>query len=623
VPTDVFVSWLPLYQDMGLIGAWFGTLYYGIPLVVMPPTDFLGRPEAWLRAIHRYRGSLSAGPNFAYEMCAARLDPARLSGLDLSTWRIAFNGAEAVSPATLDRFADRFAPCGFAARAHTPVYGLAECAVGLTFPPPGRGPLVDRVDRARLAQTGVARPADAHDRNPLRVVSCGLPLKGHEVRVVDAAGRELPERHEGRVEFRGPSATSGYFRNPEATRRLFDGDWLDTGDLGYFAAGELYLTGRAKDLIIRGGQHIHPQEAEAAIGAIPGIRKGCVTVFGVPDRDSGTERVVVVAETRETDRDRREGLRRIVAERMAVLHGAPPDDVVLAPPHTILKTSSGKLRRAACRELYEHGMTAGGPAAQWRQALRLAGTGAAGTARRWLARTTGIAYGLYAWALLLPLGLCTLLLAIALPKLAWRRRAARSLARTLVAASGLPVQVAGSENVPAAGPIIVAANHASYLDGIVLTALLPVRCAFVAKRELAANPLARLLLRGIGTRFVERFDVEGSVEAGREMETLAARGESLAFFPEGTFRREPGLRPFHLGAFVAAATAGTPVVPVTLRGMRAVLRDGQWLPRRAIVQVVIDRPVAPDGHDWAAAVRLRDRTRAVILAACGEPDRGR
>ena len=619
-PTDVFVSWLPLYHDMGLIGAWFGTLYFAVPLVVMPPTDFLSRPENWLRAIHRYRATLSAGPNFAYEMCASRLDAGRLAGLDLSSWRIAFNGAEPVSPDTLARFAERFAAYGFDARAQTPVYGLAESAVGLAFPPLGRGPRIDCVDRMQLARTGEANPTRAGDARALRVVACGRPLPGYEIRVVDAAGRDLPERREGRVEFRGPSATTGYYRNPEATRRLFDGNWLDTGDLGYFADGELFVTGRVKDLIIRGGQHIHPQEAETAIGGIPGIRKGCVTVFGVPDRDTGTEKIVVLAETRETDPEKREALRRAVAELMAALHGAPPDDVVLAPPHAVLKTSSGKIRRAACSDLYRRGMRGAGPRALWAQSLRLAWLAAAGGLRRLAARWAAILSGVWAWSLLVPTAFLAVTLAVLLPRLAWRRHAAAVLARSLAWACGVRIRVTGAQHFPDTGTIALAANHASYLDGLVLTAVVPERCVFVAKRELADHFPARLLLDGIGTRYVERFDLERSVEAAHEMAKVATRGESLVFFPEGTLRREPGLLPFHLGGFVAAATAGTPVIPVTLRGTRSVMPDGKWLPRRGIVQVVIGSPLLPDGSDWAAAVRLRDRTRAAMLAACGEPD---
>jgi 1-acyl-sn-glycerol-3-phosphate acyltransferase len=620
LPTDVFVSWLPLYHDMGLIGAWLGTLYHGVPLVVMSPTDFLGRPESWLWAIHRYRGTLSGAPNFAYEICATRLDDRRIAGLDLSSWRVAYNGAEPVSPDTLLRFGQRFAAYGFNPRTQAPVYGLAESAVGLTFPPLERGPLIDRVDRGRLASAGEAIPVSEDAANARRIVCCGGPLPGHEIRVIDDAGHECPDRHEGRIEFRGPSATSGYFRNPDATRRLFDGGWLDTGDLGYVAEGELYVTGRAKDIIIRGGQHIHPQEAEAAIGNIPGIRKGCVTLFGTPDPAAGTEKVVVLAETRESDPEKREALRIAVVELATTLLGAPPDDVVLAPPHTVLKTSSGKVRRAACGELYRRGMTGAGPRALWPQVARLLWTGAAGWTRGALGRIGEVAFGIYVWLLLAMAVPVALTLAVVLPRLAWRRHAAAMLARALVRASTLPVQVRGTEHFPAVGPLIVVANHASYIDGLMLTTCLPERCNFVAKRELTENFATRLVLRGIGTRFVERFDVEASVESAHDLNLRAAQGESFAFFSEGTFRRESGLREFHLGAFVAAASAGIPVVPVALRGTRSVLRDGQWLPRRGLIQIVVMPPLVAEGRDWAAAVRLRERTRTAILGVCGEPD---
>ncbi len=617
-PTDVFVSWLPLYHDMGLIGAWLGSLYYGIPLFVMPPGDFLGRPENWLWAIHRHRATLSAGPNFAFEICASRIDPGRLAGLDLSSLRIAFNGAEPVAPDTLTRFAERFARNGFDARAQTPVYGLAENAVGLAFPPLLRGPLIDRIDRLRLARTGEAEPVAGPEA--LAVVACGRPLPGHEIRVVDATGREQPERREGRIEFRGPSATSGYFRNPEATRRLFRDGWLDTGDMGYIAGGELYVTGRVKDIIIRGGQHIHPQEAETAIGIVPGIRKGCVSVFGVPDRAAGTEKVVVLAETRESDPQKQEALRRAVAGTMAALHGAPPDDIVLAPPHTVPKTSSGKLRRAACRDLYLHGTVRARPRALWLQIARLALAGAAARLRRTSRQFGAFVFGACALGLLLPMAVVTFALLAVLPRRAWRRNAATLLARAFILASRIPVRVTGAENFPAAGPLVVVANHASYLDGLVLMTLLPERCDFVAKRELAERFVTRFVLHRIGTHFVERFDVERSVAEAHALSSLTVRGASLAFFPEGTFVREPGLRPFHMGAFVAAASGGAPVVPVAIRGARSVLRDGQWLPRRGVIQVIVGTPLMPDGHDWAAATRLRDRSRVAILSTCGEPD---
>ena len=615
---DVFVSWLPLYHDMGLIGAWMGGLYYAFPLVVMPPTAFLTRPTRWLRAVHRYRATLSAGPNFAYEICATRIDERDLEGLDLSSWRIAFNGAEPVSPETLERFARRFAHYGFRREAATPVYGLAECAVGLAFPPLGRGPLVDRVDRRALALSGRAVPAAPDDATALRVVGCGAAIPGHEIRIVGPEGRELPERSEGRIEFRGPSATAGYFGNPQKTHELFDGDWLDTGDLGYFAAADLFVTSRAKDVIIRGGQHVHPYELEEAIGRLQGVRKGCVAVFGVPDSATGTERVVVLAESRLAAGAQRDALRASIADTAIASLGAPADDIVIAPPHTVLKTSSGKIRRAASREAYERGL----PRTRIPQAWRaLAGYGRSlllGRLRRDLRVAAQLAYGAYLWTAAAALGLAALP-AAALPR-SWRWPALHALARALAVASGLPISIHGIENIARAGPLVMVANHASYLDGPLLFALLPRRARFVAKRELAANPVLRFLLRAAGAVFIERFDVERGAEDARVLIDLARAGEALVFFAEGTFTRAPGLMPFHMGAFVASAESGAPVVPVTLRGTRSVLREGQWRPRRVAIHVSIGAPQHPEGGDWRAAARLRESVRAEILARCGEPD---
>jgi 1-acyl-sn-glycerol-3-phosphate acyltransferase len=615
---DVFVSWLPLYHDMGLIGAWLGSLYFAFPLVVMPPSAFLMRPSRWLRAVHRYRGTLTSAPNFAYELCAARVEEHDLVGLDLASLRLAFNGAEPVSPDTLARFTERFARYGLRPSAIAPVYGLAECAVGLAFPPLGRGPLVDRIERRALALSGAASPARADDSDALRFAACGLPLPRHQIRVVDAGRRELPERVEGHIQFRGPSATAGYFRNADATRALFDGDWLDTGDLGYIASGEIYLTSRAKDVIIRGGQHVHPYELEEAAGNLAGIRKGCVAVFGVADPVSGTEKVVVLAETRATERERQEQLRLGLAELALKLLGAPADEIVLAPPHTVLKTSSGKIRRAASRDAYERGLIGTGRTAAWRQRAAFLWSIVRGRARRTLRASADLLYACYLWALFSVLGLSAFA-ELLLPRRAWRRRAVRSLARALLRASGLPILTRGLEDFPQE-PLVVVANHSSYLDAILLFATLPEGLGFVAKRELGEHPVAGPLLRALDARFVERADTERSVRDSRELSRLAERGESLVFFPEGTFTRAPGLLPFHMGAFVTSAHAGMPVLPVAVRGTRSILRDGDWFPRRGVIQILAGPLLRPQGKDWAAAVALRNRARAEILARCGEPD---
>lgn len=653
---DVFVSWLPLYHDMGLIGACLGALVVGFRLVLMSPLSFLARPARWLEAIHRYRATVSAAPNFAYELCASKLDERDLAGLDLSCWRLAFNGAEPVSPDTLARFAARFAPCGFKSTAMTPVYGLAESSVGLAFPPLGRGPLIDVVDRHRLATEGIAQPIcdDATPRQNAgpsqvlssppggggaaaaaggavcrRIVSCGRALPGHELRIVDASGRELPERVQGRVQFRGPSSTSGYYRNPEATARLFDGDWLNTGDLGYLAGGELFLAGREKDIIIRGGHNIYPQELEEAVSRVAGVRRGGVAVFPAADPRTGSERLVVLAETNEKSATERS---RIQAEinRLAVdLIGLPADDIVLAPPRSVLKTSSGKVRRAACRELYERGAYGSdlnvAARAPWQQMLRLGWSGLRERTARRLGPVVGRAWSLWAWAVFAAIVPLAWLLIVFAPALVLRRRIARASARLALALTGLSPRVDGLEKLPDDGPLVVVCNHASYLDALILTAVLPPRFAYVGKQELLKNPFAAIPLRRLDSAFVERFDSARGVEDTRALEARVRCGAALVFFPEGTFRAAPGLLPFRMGAFVVAASSGAPVVPLALAGTRALLPGESLRPRFSALRVWVGAPLqAPDapGDAWQVALHLRETARAAIRAHLDEPEVG-
>ncbi len=621
-PEDVFVSWLPLYHDMGLIGGCFATMYLGFPVVLMSPLAFLSRPSTWLRAIHRHRGTISGGPNFSYELCLRRIDESELEGLDLSSWRFAFNGAEPVSPETMRAFSEKFKKYSFNPNSMSPVYGLAECTVGVAFTPPGTPWRIDALDRERFSRTGQAVPARSEDASPLHVVGCGEVLDEHDLRVVDAAGLELPDRHEGQLQVRGPSVTSGYYRHPEATKTLFQGEWVNTGDRAYLSEGFLYLTGREKDIIIRGGRNISPYELEQAVGDLPGIRRGCVAVFGSLDAHSGTERVIVLAETRERELHQNESLKGTINALAVSLLGGPADDIVLAPPHTVPKTSSGKIRRVAAREYYERGPSAVRTAV-WMQFARLVLAGIAPQAARGLRVARGFLFAAWAWTVVAFLFPVMFLFSwLAKGRTAWN--VAGRCARTFFRTCRIPLVVRGLENLPAGGPFVLAANHTSYLDGAALLASLPWRSyAFVAKSELLSNFVTRIFVSGIGALFVERFDVQKSAEHADELVEAAKRGVSLIVFPEGTLVRHTGLAEFRAGAFQAAAQAGVPVVPVALRGIRSVLRDGTWYPRRSPIAVTFGAPVSPEGSDWNAALKLRDRVRADILKHCGEPDLAR
>ena len=619
-PDDVFISWLPLYHDMGLIGAWLGSLYYAMTSVLMPPVAFLARPWRWLWTIHEHRGTISAAPNFAYELCLSKIQDAELEGLDLSCWRLAFNGAEPVSPKTIRRFGERFARYGFDPVALSPVYGLAESAVGLSFPPLRRGPLIDRVKRDAFERSGRALPAATDEAGTLEFVACGQPLPGFEIRIVDQAGRELSEREVGRLQFRGPSTTSGYIGNPEATSRLFDGDWLDSGDLAYISGGDVYLTSRVKDVIIRAGRNIYPYELEEAVGDLPEIRKGCVAVFGSVDPATDIEQLIVVAETRQSDTVALDILKRRIDTLASDLLGIPPDDVLLAPPRTVLKTSSGKIRRAACRELYEKGRIDRRSRPAWLQVTRL---WIAGLRPRWRSSKRmlyDLGYAAYAYVvfgMILPVALLALAV---LPTLTARWAVLRWSARQVLRMARVPLLVEGSENLPANGGCVVVANHASYLDGLILLSILPHPVSFVAKAELQDRPFPHWFLRRIRAQFVERFDVQQGTADAHRLAKQAHAGIPLMFFAEGTFTRYPGLLPFHMGAFATAAENDLSVVPITLRGTRSILRSDDRFPRRGTVAVIIGEPLECSGRDWKAALEVRNKARQQILRHLGEPD---
>jgi len=639
---DVVVSWLPLYHDMGLIGAWLTPLHFGVPVAVMSPLAFLTRPEKWLQAFHKHRGTIAAAPNFAYELCVRKIADKDVQGVDLSSWRAALNGAEPVNPETLERFAERFAKYGFRPEAHLPVYGLAEATLGVTVPPLGRRPRIDRVDRETFTLKGHAVRAAAEDEAAISFVSSGRPLPGHEVRIVDGNGDAVPERAEGFLWFRGPSATSGYYRNAKATATLLpegatasDGGfpWVNSGDRAYLSEEEIYVTGRVKDIIIKGGRNLYPHEVEELATRAAGIRKGCVVAFGLKDEGSGTEKLVVAAETRERDAAGRAAIAARVTELVSEGLGLPPDRVELIPPGSIPKTSSGKLRREETKQLYVAGTLSARRAPAWVQIVRL-GTksGLDNVAQELLAglkRGLEILYGLYsilvfalwvvpAWAFLH---------LIKGPRAAGHYTS--SALKILLALAGCRVRVLGKENMEVSGSKIFASNHTSYIDVAVLVSRLDAPYRFIAKREVRDMPFVGSFLERLGHLKFDRTDSESRLREVQEVEELLRQGESVFFFPEGTFTSEAGVRPFQLGAFKAAVATGAPIVPISLEGTRKILRDGTHLPRPGSVKITVHPPIYPRAggnqggagelSGWRELIRLRDATREVIARDSGEP----
>ena len=616
---DVFVSWLPLYHDLGLIGAWFGSLYYAVPVIIMSPLRFIVRPESWLWAIHRNRATLSAAPNFAFELCVNKIEDDAIKGLDLSSLRMVANGAEPVSAETIRRFTERFQPYGFRPEAMTPVYGLAENAVGLAFSSQDEAPIVDRISRDAMAQNEMAVPAASEDAHAMSFVSSGVPLPGNQIRIVDALGQELGARRQGRLEFKGPSATSGYYKNPQKTGALFHSGWLDSSDLAYIAEGNVFITGRIKDIIIKGGRNIYPEEIEEAVGSLPGIRKGCVAAFASADQRTGSERLIIVAETRSTDLAVHTKLEHEVAQVVTDVLGLPADEVIISPPHTVPKTSSGKIRRSTIQDLYATGKLGKPVRALWLQVLRLGVLSTMTRARRVMRSLADIAYAGWWWFVLVLLAAATWIGVLLLPGARLRWKLVRRTARLSLKLMGIRLSVSGEQRLALDTGVLIA-NHSSYFDVVVLASVLPGEPTFIAKKELEGQFIAGPFLRRLGAQFVERAVGEAGIKDVDAYKDLVRQGKRLVVFPEATFFRAPGLLPFRLGAFAIACGTQSLVLPIAIIGTRSILRGEQWFPRRGSVKVEILAPAVPTGRDFAAIVELRNQVRSKILAHCQELD---
>jgi len=354
------VSWLPLYHDMGLIGCVLTAMAHPADLTLIPPELFVARPGVWLRAISRYRATVSGAPNFAYSYCADRISDEEIEGLDLSTWLVALNGAEPVTAGAMDRFARRFGPCGLRPEALTPVYGLAEATLAVTFSDPESRPRQVSLDRDALAREGVARPTASGGAT---LISVGRPLPGIRLRIAPETGsRGAPGGEEvlGRVLVSGPSMFDGYDDDDPLGEGPAppgpDGPWFDTGDTGFLLDGELYLYGRARDVLVLRGCKYAPHPVEEALDDVEGVRTGCVAAIGVPLHEGEEERLVVLAE-RARGRPPRDDAAlaaqavRAVAERTDLVCGR----VLILEPGTLPRTSSGKIRRAEARRRYTQG----------------------------------------------------------------------------------------------------------------------------------------------------------------------------------------------------------------------------------------------------------------------------
>ncbi len=350
---DTAISWLPLYHDMGLIGGHLTTMYWNTGLIFMTPESFLFRPQWWLENITKYRATISVAPNFGYHYCVSRISDNVIPKLDLSSWRLALNGAEPIDRITLQKFLDKFKPTGIRDDLFFPVYGMAENSLAATFPALDNTTVVKRFDRVRLEEEHVAVDTNTSDsKKYIDLVSVGYPLLGQEIRIVDEKGKTLKEREVGQILVKSKSLTIGYYKNEEATNETLKDGWLYTGDMGFIVDEMLFISGRIKEMIIKRGKNIYPYDVERIAGAVPGVRLGCTAAFSMENPNEGTEDLILVCETLIKDKREQKDLKNRIQNDIVAKLGIAPDDIKLVPKGTIPKTTSGKIQRILCKKLY-------------------------------------------------------------------------------------------------------------------------------------------------------------------------------------------------------------------------------------------------------------------------------
>lgn len=350
-PDDVIVSWLPLYHDMGLIAGFILPIICRVPLVLLSPFDWVRAPAKLLHAVTRYRGTLAWLPNFAYNFCAQKIRDRDLQGVDLSSWRAIINCSEPMRWESHQAFTERFRPYGLNPAALATCYAMAENVFAVTQGGIHSPVVVDEVDRRTLLVDRVARRANGNPET-LKMLSAGKPLPNVRVRILDDARHDVPERVIGEIALQSDCLLTGYYHRDDATEKAFHAGWYLTGDFGYTAEGEVYVTGRKKDLIIVGGKNVYPQDVELLASEVPGVHPGRVVAFGVFNDEAGTEEVVLVAEVETEDEEERNRLADALRQKVTRGSDVTLRMVHLVGPRWVLKTSSGKTARAANREKY-------------------------------------------------------------------------------------------------------------------------------------------------------------------------------------------------------------------------------------------------------------------------------
>lgn len=605
--SDVVFSWLSLVEPMGLLSAWLGSLYYGLPFIWMPPQDFFAAPEKWLWGIHQYRASISFAPNAGYAKCVQEIKEQSCVGLDLSCWRVALNAGESMAAITVRQFCERFSAYGFSDCAMIQGYIPAGESMLLTLSMLSRPAHFERISRQVFFSHKRAQLLEADRPGGLLFVASGRSLPSSEIHIVDQDGRSLGDRQIGYIKYRR------HFR-------LDSNQWCVCSDLGYIADETLYTVAADPQQVVKYGSYITPYALRMVITGIAALAKANYLSFSITEPAGGqAEWVLLLA----TDKIRNPFYVRRV---QAVLHnhltqcfGVAPDHMLFYAKHGLERfgeTTDEQLQGA--QAAYQAGELLPQPA--WYHHRRLWGKtcALAKLCLRPLTKLAKLIYSIYFLLLFILLFIPCSFVVRVLPK-RLSKKLFKFICRLIFLLAGCPIVVKGRAWLRQSEHVIFAPNHTSYLDVLALIAVLPSRVCFVGKRELKSIPLLGSLFKNMGHLFVDPADIRRGEENLQQLISVLQEGRSLVIYPEGTFTHANGLRPFKLGAFMAAAQTNTPVCPVICTGLRRVLRDRELLLRPGLIRVIAKPWQRPEADDMQAVLKLRDDVMAQIAEDCGEP----
>ncbi len=600
-PSDIVVNWLPLNNSVSLISMCLTSLYAGIPLVLIDYNDFLQQPERWLWAIHFHQGTISVASDFDLAQCTQKIKFHTLDGLDISSCRVALVATDQPQVDTLNAFNQKFSPYGFKETCLTPAYALTENGALLTISNPGNKYQTDQASLDRLLKENTAEKTDTS--LSIDYVNCGEVVGNNDIRIADSDGVVLKDRQIGKIQFSRPSSFE------DDSRR-----WISSGDYGYTVNKSLFVIGREQGLIyLKESKQCYAKVIENLVGMLPDINANSVAAF-----NDSNENYILVVETTVDSASQHSNVREIVSKKLKQSGISTPEKIIFLKNNSLPRTLSGKIKRFQCKKDYENNSLGRELSPSLIQKIKVKSKKIWNILSGKIKFSLRVIYTFYVGIILVLTGPPGWIIIMCLP----RKLGAKFLklwCKFLFASMFCPIKYSEDPSVgESKTPIVYTANHTGYLDIVALISVLPSDISYIGKQELSDVGFLKKLMQHLGYIFVNPVDFTKTPGEIAEITETVKSGRSVLIFAEGTFTYATGLRPFKMGTFKIAAETMSPVCPVSIQGVRTVLRDGSCMFRPNFIKIHVSSLIFPVENSWSESLRLRDEAYKAIADNCGE-----